>query len=418
MNRTHLGTAAVAVSLVLTLAGCSGKTGSSADGTNAGGVKTGPGVTADAIRVGIITDLTGPAAPLGKPSLQATQLYVDQVNAAGGVCGRKLKLVVRDHGFDVQKAVAAYAEVQPQVAALGSLLGSAQTAALLDSIERDGLVTMVGGNAASSLGHQHIQVMSTTYDLDMINGVDWLVRTQGLKSGDEIGLVHQPGEYGENAAEGVRFAAKKAGLDLVVRTVKPTETDMTAQVTALGAAKVKAIVFAGTPGQTASLVGVAAATGLKVPVLAHAAAYVPQLLATPAKPALEKMLYVTGGVPALSSDLPGVKKLVKDYRAKYPKEELNVGVQVGTTNGAVLVEALKAACEAKDLSRAGITAGLRTLKRFDKGMGSVLDFSDPAKSPSRKSYVLRPAAGVPGGLKTVQDATEVPAVAEYLAARD
>lgn len=416
MNRTHLRvTAALGVSLALALTGCSTKAAPSSGADESGGIKTGPGVSETAIKVGVITDLTGAAAPLGKPSMQASQLYIDQVNAAGGVCDRKIELVVRDHGFDVQKAVAAYAEVQPQVAALGSLLGSAQTAALLDSIERDELVTMVGGNAASNLGHKHVQVMSTTYDLDMINGVDWLVKAHGLKPGDTVGLIHQPGEYGENAADGVRFAAKKAGLELVVQTVKPTDTDMTPQVTALGAKKVKAVVFAGTPGQTASLVGVAAAGGLKVPVLAHAAAYVPQLLATPAKPALEKMLYVSGGVPALSSDLPGVKQLVADYGKKYPKEQLNVGVQVGTTNGAVLVEALKAACEAKDLSRAGITQGLRSLKSFDKGMGSVLDFSDPAKSPNRKSYILRPAESLPGGLKTVQDATEVPAIAEYLA---
>ncbi|MHA4778807.1 ABC transporter substrate-binding protein [Streptomyces sp. MSC1_001] len=420
MNRKHLRlTAALGASLVLTLTGCSTKAAPESDSGSggSGGVKTGPGVSDTAIKVGVITDLTGPAAPLAKPSMQASQLYVDQVNAAGGVCGRKVELLVRDHGFDVQKAVAAYAEVQPQVAALGSLLGSAQTSALLDSIERDKLVTMVGGNSASSLGHEHVQVMSTTYDLDMINGVDWLVKTNGLKSGDKVGLIHQPGEYGENAAEGVRFAAKKAGLELVVQTVKPTDTDMTAQVTALGAQKVKAVVFAGTPGQTASLVGVAAAGGLKVPVLAHAAAYVPQLLATPAKPALERMLYVVGGVPALSGDAPALKQLVADYGKKYPKEQLNVGVQVGTTNSAVLVEALRAACAAKDLSREGITKGLRSLKSFDKGMGSVLDFSDPAKSPNRKSYVLRPAEGLPGGLKTVQNATEVPAVAEYLAAR-
>ncbi|MEU3607618.1 ABC transporter substrate-binding protein [Streptomyces sp. NPDC035033] len=416
MNRRQLGAAtAVSVSLALALTGCSTKTGPSSDGQGSGGVKTGPGVTDAVIKVGVITDLTGPAAPLAKPGLQAEQLYLDEVNAAGGVCGRKVELVVRDHGYDVQKAVAAYAQVQPQVAALGSLVGSAQTAALLDSIEGDGLLTLVGGNSAANLGHPHVQVMNSTYDIDMINGIDWLVRTKGLEPKAKVGLIHQPGEFGENAAEGVRFAAKKAGLELVVQTVKPTETDMTAQVTALAAAKVEAIVFAGTPGQTASLVGVAAAGGLKVPVLAHAAAYVPQLLDTPAKPALLRMLYVTGGTPALSSELPGVRKLVADYRKKHPKEQLNVGVHIGATNAAVLVEAMKAACEAKDLSREGITAGLRTLKDFDKGLGSVLDFSDPSAAPHRKSYVLQPAEGVPGGLKTVQDATEVPAVAAYLA---
>ncbi|MFE1906139.1 ABC transporter substrate-binding protein [Streptomyces gardneri] len=404
---------AATAALMISLTACSTK-GATTTSNSGDGTKAGPGVTASTITLGVLTDLSGPAAPLGKSALQAQQLYLDQVNQAGGVCDRQVKLVVRDHAYDVQKAVAAYSEIQPQIAAMGQLLGSAQTSALLDTIEKDELLTLIGGNSASVLGHEHAQLIGATYGIEMVNGMDFLVKTAKLTSGNKVGMVYQDGEYGGNALAGARFAAKKAGITLVEQTIKPTDTDMTAQVTALKAAGVKAIAFSGTPTQTASLVGVAAATGLKVPVLASSPAFVPQLLGTPAKPALEKMLFLSTGQPALSSENPAVQKLVSDYQKKYPKDQLNQAIEVGAINGKLITDTLKAACEAKDLSRSGISTALRTLKEFDNGLGAVQDYSDSKKAPARKTFILQPASGVPGGLKTVQDATESPALNEYL----
>ncbi|MFC9386981.1 ABC transporter substrate-binding protein [Streptomyces venezuelae] len=418
MNRFRTTQAfALAAALLVPLTACSTKAAPPASGS-AGGIKTGPGITDSTITLGVLTDLSGPTAAMGKSSLQAQQLHVDQINSAGGVCGRQVKLLVRDHGYDVQKAVGAFTEVQPQIAAMAQLLGSGQTAALLDTIERNSLLTLVGGNSASLLGHPHVQLVGTTYGIELVNGMDFLVKKARLKPGDKVGLVYQDGDYGTNAATGARYAAEKAGLSLVEQTVKPTDTDMTAQVTALKAAGVKAVVLAVTPAQTASLVGVAASTGLRVPVLGSSPAFVPQLLGTPAKPALEKMLFVSTGAPALSSEKPAVVKLVADYRRKYPEEQLNQAVEIGAVSAKLITDTLQAACRGKDLSRDGITTALRTLDAFDNGLGSVQDYSDPAEAPDRKTYVLQPAAGVPGGLKTVQDATEVPALAGYLAAHN
>ncbi|GAA5020204.1 hypothetical protein GCM10025734_74220 [Kitasatospora paranensis] len=149
MNRQHTRAAvALAAALLVSLTACSTKGTTTSTDAN-GGVRTGPGVTDSTITLGELTDLSGPGAALGKSSLQAQQLYLDKVNAAGGICGRRLKLLTRDHGYDVQKAVGAYAEIQPQIAAMAQLLGSGQTTALLDTIEKDKLLTFVGGNSAS-----------------------------------------------------------------------------------------------------------------------------------------------------------------------------------------------------------------------------------------------------------------------------
>lgn len=413
-------TAVLAVAVALGATACSAKaTGGGTTAAKAGsdGVKAGPGVTADSITVGVLTDLTGPVAPLGKPALQAEQLYLDQVNAAGGVCGRQIKLLVRDHGYDVQKAVSLYTEMQPQIAAMGQLVGSPETDALLDTVERDKLLTLPPGPSSSLLGHPHVQVVGATYDITMVNGLDYLAKAGVLGSGAKVGVVYQPGEYGSDVLAAAKFVAAKQGWSLVQQQVSPAATDMTAQVTALKAAGVRAVVFAGTPVQTASLVGVAAASGLRVPVIADQPAYVPQLLATPAAPALEKMLYIASGVPALNGSAPALRKLVAAYKAKYPSEQQSTTVELGAYSADILVGALKAACTAKDLSREGITAGLRTLTAFNDGIIGPDDFSDPAKATDRRTSILQPAAGVPGGLRTLQDVAVSPLVDEYLAAK-
>src|SRR5512145_320832 len=59
---------------------------------------------AQPIRIGAFLAVTGPAAFLGDPEQKTLELYVEKLNAAGGVLGRKLALVAYDDGGDAEKA--------------------------------------------------------------------------------------------------------------------------------------------------------------------------------------------------------------------------------------------------------------------------------------------------------------------------
>ena len=56
--------------------------------------------------VGVTAALTGPPSSTYAPAVDAMRLYIDRVNAAGGVNGRKIKLVVEDDGAQPSKAAA------------------------------------------------------------------------------------------------------------------------------------------------------------------------------------------------------------------------------------------------------------------------------------------------------------------------
>ncbi|MFH9060372.1 ABC transporter substrate-binding protein [Streptomyces coeruleorubidus] len=416
--RTTSLLAAAVAALLLAGTGCSSKADSSGSaGEGADGVKTGPGVTDKTIRLGALTDLTGPYATLGKSIVQAQQMWADEVNARGGICDRRVEIVVKDHGYDVQKAVTAYADISSDVVALPQVIGSPVMAALLDDIERDKLLTFPQAWAASLLGRDSVQVLGTTYDIDMIAGVDFLTRTKGLDKGDTIGHVYFEGDYGANALEGSKWAAKKAGLKVVGQKIKATDTDLSAQVSALRKEGVKAVLISAGPAQTASLVGVAASRGLKVPVVSSAPGYAPQLMKTPAAPALAALLNVVSAVPAVSSDLAGVRKMVASYKKKYPGSLIDSGVLSGYNAAQLMGTDLKRACENGSLAREDVVKAHRSQSNVDVGLGTAQNFSDKAQPANTSTYVHKPDAKAVGAAVNVEEAHTAPGVKEYLASR-
>lgn len=407
MNRTARLTAVAALALALPLSmasGCSGKATGGSGGTGADGVKTGPGVGDDTIRVGAATDLTGVYAPLGKSLTQSQQLYFEQVNAQGGVCGRKIELVVRDHGYDVQKAVAGYSEMQSSVIGLTQFVGSPMVTALNRRITSDKMFVIPNAWATTLLGNKYIQVTGTTYDVDMINALDFLTKEKGIGKGDKIGHVYFEGDYGESALAGSKYAAGELGLTLVEQKIKATDNDMTAQVSALKDAGVKAILMSAGPKQSASLAGVARAKGIMVPIVASNSGFSPQLLQTPAAPALLKDFYLASAGAPISSDLPAVKKLADDYAGKYPGQPRDSAVVNGYTGAVIFTDALKKACEAKDLTREGLITAHRSTTAHDGGYGTPMDFSKVDEPGTRKTYILRTDAKALGGLVVERDA--------------
>ncbi|MFF8532754.1 ABC transporter substrate-binding protein [Streptomyces sp. NPDC015532] len=407
MRTTHTARlAAGALAALLVLAGCSSKAkDDDGDKGAAGGVKTGEGISGKTISLGVLTDMSGVYATLGKSVTQAQQLYVKQTNAAGGVCGYKLALTVRDHGYDPQKAVSGYTELAPKVLGFTQFIGSPFVAAVKQRIDgQDKALVLPQAWSATLLGSPYIRPIGATYDIETINAIDFLMKEKGLKKGDSIGHVYFEGDYGENALTGSRYMAEQAGLKVVEQKIKPTDNDMTGQVVALKKAGVKAVVISAGPRQAASLVGVAAAVKFDVPVIGNNSAFAPQLLATAAAPALEANYYVANPSLPIGADTPKAKKLVADYKAAYPKDSLDNGVVAGWTAATAFGEALKKACAAKDLTREGVDKALLTIKALDTGFGVPQDFTDPKSASSKESVILQPDKNAVGGMKVVREA--------------
>jgi ABC-type branched-subunit amino acid transport system substrate-binding protein len=380
-----------AMAVVMLAAGC----GSGPDSE----VRTGPGVTDSTISLGVLGDFSGPFAPLGKNIMQGNQLYFDKLNATGGVCGRQVRLVVADHGYDTQRAVNLYAQEEPNVLGFVQLLGSPMTAALEQDILQDQVLAAPAGWSSLMLRHPYLMVTGTTYDLEMINGLDYLVKQDRVSRGDVVGHIYLEGDYGGNALQGSTFAAGRFGLNLEPVKATGTDRDFTVQIAALKARHARAILASVTPAQTLAIAGAAKAAGLDVPILSNNPGFDPAILQTPIGPTLEQNLLMVASYAPFAADIPAARELAGSYQARYPNDRPSAAVDYGYAVANAYGEILAEACAGKDLTRDGVHRAFRSVHTIDTGgLNPRLHFSDAGKPSSDEVYVLRPNARVPGGI--------------------
>ena len=416
MSSRLVGSIAVALALVVAACGKGGAEESSTGSGSETAVKTGPGATADTITLGYLPDLSGVFAPNGKSQMEGANLYWDAKNKAGGICGRQIEVKVQDTGYDPQKAVTAYRQLSTDVIGLGLVLGSSIVSALLPSVEQDGMFLNFAGWTSDILPAENVAIAGTTYDIEAINAVDFLMKEHGVKAGDTIGHLYFEGDYGENALKGSKYAADKHQLKIVEQKITPADQDMTGQVSAFKKAGVKAILFSAAPPQAASLAGVAASQKLDVPIVANGPGWTPQLLTTPAADALIANYYVVSSMAPLTVQSEGVQKFLSEYQAANPKGTPSSNGSLYAYAGAQIADAaLTKACENKDLTRKGVLDALHSLNALDTGgtVAGTLDFTDPSKPPGSQVYIAKVSKDAPGGLEAIGEPSNAPDAEGY-----
>jgi ABC-type branched-subunit amino acid transport system substrate-binding protein len=407
------------LALAMLATGCA-TTKPSASPRSGSGLQTGPGVTATSITLGVLTDRTGPFAGAGAGIELGRKLFWDAQNAKGGVCDRKVEFTVKDHAYKTDQAVTVYAQIKDNVLALDELLGSPEIAALSDTIVEDKMPTLAVSWSSSLLSNPYVILSGTTYDVEMINGLQWLMQSKGLAKGAKVGHVYLEGDYGGNAFAGSKAAATEYGLTMVDTKIKATDTDLTAQVTALKNQGVKYVLLTGTSAQTASAVSVAEANGFDMTFLGSNPSFSPALLAGPAKAALEKRYYAVTSVAPFASAAAGPTKLRTELTSKFPEQAKSGSAFVvyGYGQGVIMYKILDATCKAGALTRAGVLKAFQSLTTVQTdGLLAALDYSKPGQIPARQVYVVRPDSTVAGGLAQVQDLFAAPLATSYTPTR-
>jgi ABC-type branched-subunit amino acid transport system substrate-binding protein len=404
---------ALAVAAIAFVAGACSATAVAASPAGAE-VETGPGVSDDTIRLGVLTDQSGPFAGASLGIAQGRQLFWDSRNEAGGVCGRTVEFDVKDHAYNAQNATSLYAAMEPDVLAFDELLGSPMIAALVPTIAEDAVLTMAVSFSSTLLDNPYVVVTGATYDIEMINALQWLVDEGRVAAGETVGHIYLEGDYGENALAGARFAAEQLGVTISEQKVQPTDTDLTAQVTALDEAGAKVVLLTTTPPQAASAVSIAQANGLDLSFVGSNPSFSPALLESPAAAALQDSYVMVSSIAPYASDAPGPSTVRDAYSASFADQTPTHFVLYGYAQGEVMAQILEAACASGALTREGLLAAFQSLSDVDTaGLVAPLDFSTPGEPPAREVYVLAPDAALDGGLTVVEDLFTSSLAADY-----
>src|SRR5882672_5775696 len=197
------------------------------------------GVTATEVLFGMPTDLSGVAATYGVSSSNGVKMRFDEVNEAGGINGRKLKVIIEDQGYQVPKAVQACNKLinRDKVFAFVAPLGTPMNNACFKDQFAAGVPNLFPLSAARSMyePYERLKFYGAASYVDQIRaGINYFVKTKGKKA---ICVMYQDTDFGKEVLEGAEIQAKKLGVKLVETAAhKPTDQDFSAPISKLRSA--------------------------------------------------------------------------------------------------------------------------------------------------------------------------------------
>jgi branched-chain amino acid transport system substrate-binding protein len=314
---------------------------------------SGIATAADEIRIGFTPPITGVHAAGGSLQVKSINLALKEINAAGGVNGKKIDLRIIDNQSTNPGALAALQKAveQEKVLAMVGCLYSTQVMATADATKNYGIPTIIGATNVNITKQGNPWLFRVRPDDSVAAGamVKYIKEDTKLT---KIGLIHDADAFGTGGADLVEKYAKEAGLTVVRREKCTTAAkDFTAELLAMKNAGAQILVFYGHEEATALLQRQMRQIGSPFKFLGSPSAA--------SKDSLNLAKEAAEGIWAVVDFVPGQSKENKSYADAY-KKEYNAefdSLSVWTYDGLkILVNAIKKAGEDRAKIREAILA--------------------------------------------------------------
>jgi len=330
------------------------------------------GVTADTITFGQAAVLEGPASALGLGMQKGLQAAFDEVNAKGGVHGRKLKLISVNDGYEPDRAIAATKKLieEDKVLALIGPVGT-PTSAAAQPIATAAHVPFMGAfTGAGFLRNpklENVINVRASYDAETEAWVKHL--TEDLKI-SKIAIFYQDDAFGRAGLSGFKKAMDKRKMEIAAEaTYERNTVAVKSGVLALKQAAPEAVVIVGAYKPVAEFIKLSKKVGFN-PVFVNISFVGANALAKELGPE-GKGVIVSQVVPfPADASLPVVADYHKAIKAAGGEPEF-VSLE-GYLAGRLAIAALEKA--GKDVTREGMIKAIKETAKFDIG-GLPMTFS-------------------------------------------
>ena len=360
------------VFLALAMAGCGG-----ADDPAASGLPK--GVTADTITIGSHTDLSGGLAIWGVATTNGLRLRFGEANAAGGVHGRKLELIVEDSQYQVPMAVKATNKLinVHEIFLMLAAMGTPHNNAVFDRMFAAGVPSLFPLTAAVSM-YEPLHPMKFSYFVsyrDQARGaIAYMVRNHDIS---KVCLQTLATDYGEEVAIGFEEVVGEFDLEVTyVGRHKGTETDFTGTVTGIKNSGCELLFLGPFIKDTILIYTAARDAGWNAPIVGNMVPYLPDV----AKAADGGMngFYATASfkLPDYAAEVEADSWVGKWY-TRYIEdfgEEPSAQSTIGYVIADLMIRALDAA--GSDITVEKVLAGLEAIDYYEDPFGGPsLSFS-------------------------------------------
>ena len=345
------------------------------------------GVTDTEIVIGTVGDQSGVTAVQGVNNADALRMVFDEVNAKGGINGRKVKFIVEDNQYQVPRAVQA----------MNKLLNNDHIFLAID----DGGTPMNDANmpaqfaknvpnvnpltAARSMYEPYNKLkfaqFASYYD-EMRAAVKYFAEKKGRKA---FCVMYQDSDFGKDVLAGVVAQTEAMGMKVVATTAhRPTDTDFNAAVGKLKDANCDTIMLGTIVRDTNIIVQTVRKLGWNVDLVGQFAAYDTAVASLPGG-ATDGMYCMTPALYVYPDDpRPEVQDFAKRYKAKFGRDP-NFHGEVGYTSGQIVVLALQRA--GRDLTVDSFIQAMESIHDYKDIFGSVLSYGPNQHHASTSSFL-------------------------------
>ncbi|WP_423199474.1 ABC transporter permease [Cupriavidus sp. H19C3] len=335
------------------------------------GASADPGVSRTAFRIGQSAGVTGPVAGSVKEQIAGAQVYLNTVNAAGGVGGRKIELVTYDDGFDARRTPDNVRKLiqDEKVFALFMVRGTPQNESILPIIAAEKIPLVAPLTGAITLHrpvNRYVFNVRAKYQDEVARAINHLA-TSGM---NRIAIFYANDGFGQDVYEGFTTA-------LQARGVQPAGTasyarpmgDIGAGVASVHKANPQAVLVIGSGSEAARIIREMKRAGSEAQFVT---------LSNNAADSFIKELAEDGRGLIITQVVPGTNSsqmtLASEYRSlarRQNVEPTNAGME-GFMSAKVLVEGLRRA--GPEPTREKLVAALEALRDFDLG-GILISYS-------------------------------------------
>jgi branched-chain amino acid transport system substrate-binding protein len=352
-----------------------------------------PGLSDSEIVIGLFGPLSGPLVGFGVDPINAAKMWYDDINAKGGIHGRKIRLVVEDDKCTANDLVAAVKKLVT-VDNVFMLHGGSCTAALAaaqEFINREkvpyAMLNAAGDNAVIPPLHYTFGAFHGTQRTYAAALAGFAIKELKVK---RVAVIVHDDDYGKANLATTEAILRAAGVEVVAaERIPPNIADVTAPLLKIRAARPDAILSGAYPAPAVLIAQKYAEYGMTAIPLLQAVQGIP----TPAvfaknvgNPAALENFYHGWSFTDVGD--PAIKKKYADmYKAHYPDREPGPFMITGLPSAMAVAAALDKA--GRNLTRESLVAAMETLDFKPEIMAGPLQFGPTRRDAMRSGFVVK-----------------------------
>lgn len=355
-----------------------------------------PTLRADEIVLGSSAALSGHSQFLGQQTLHGSMARIQQVNEAGGIHGRKIRLVSLDDAYEPSRAItnAQQLLVEQDVFALFDFVGTPTSVKIIDLTNRARVPALGFFTGAEPLRKPLRPWMFHVRDSYYAETEAAIALFVDRMKFQKVAVLYQEDAFGQAVLAGLQIALKKRNLKATaIDTYVRGTLDVEKARDAIMAKGADAVAMVGTYSPLAKFVKICNDAGYRpwfhTVSFVGSEAFAKELVEKQhVDPADRKHIVVTQVVPSpFAETFPAVKEYRTQAAKYYPQDAPNYVALEGFLNATVLVRALKDAGPTP--TRESFVAALEKLQEFDLGIGHKLSYSASSHEGLRGTYYSR-----------------------------